>query len=90
MAGQERFGRVILPLNDESSRPSYRADLELTFHKGVNPNEDSPALDDGAKYLLLDCWMSDIQILDVDYHARGEPLTIVATLQVGAIVPDAA
>jgi hypothetical protein len=87
MAGQERFGRVILPLEDETSRPSYRADLDLIFHKGTSPDTDAPALDDGATYQLVDCWMSDLQIMDFDYHSSGEPASIVATLQVGAILP---
>jgi hypothetical protein len=85
MAGQQRFDRVILPLLSEADVPTFKVDLELTFHKGTDP--DVAALDDAAVYQLLDCWISDLQIMDFDYHNRGEPAFVTATLQVGSILP---
>lgn len=87
MAGQQRYNRVILPLLTGSSVPSYKVDLDLTFHIGSVVQGE--ALADGAVYHLLDCWVSDLQLLDYDYANRGEPAAIVATLQVGAIIPQA-
>ena len=84
-AGQQRYQRVVLPLLDETSKPSYRVDLQLTFHKGTD--QTTGALDDGAIYQLLDCWISDLQIMDFDYCNGGDPAYITATLQIGAILP---
>jgi hypothetical protein len=84
MAGQKRFNRIPLPLAHARSKPTFTCDLTLTFLKG---SEDGATLNSGSTYFLLDCWLSDLQLPDLDY-AGSDLALIAATIQIGSITPQ--
>jgi hypothetical protein len=84
MSGQRRYNRVQLPLINAKSKPSFKADLTLNLFRG---SEDGETLGDGAIYLIKDCWISDLQIMECDHSRTGDHASITATIQAGAVVP---
>lgn len=93
MAGQSRFDRIPLPLSGPDIRPIFMADIPLIFLKGLGAELDEKAevgyLDSSASYELRDCWISDLQLPDVEC-SHHQIATITATLQIGAIAPGSA
>lgn len=82
MAGQQRFLNTVLPLIDSTSVPKYSCNLNLTLLNGGNSADD---LSTSCRYLLSNCWISDLQLGDLDHTVGNSVLLAFANLFISSI-----
>jgi hypothetical protein len=89
-AGQQKFGaKTDMSLVDARKRVVFTADVRVQFHAGSGPDSNNPpALSRNSALTLKRCWISDLQLGDLDYDVGNSLLVVTATLHPAAVVPS--